>query len=300
MYIDDIDAYDGEGLTIETWVGIQETSGTSGYTVEISAMEVGSTTATDSAMHAVDGGEYSNYFEDNLAVTSEGDYVVVVDIYDDTGALHSSETSHEFSVEDEPQPSQKLIDIAEAFGNSNFESVLESFGQNMEQVMEDLDPNEDFPYDDGKGVFLWSNNHATVVGMGMYVHDETANEWQTMFGPTTAGMDNPPTIPVSINYITGQDATDASATASGQSSLAEIVDVSTHDTADLEQELIDAGIDPADLGLSNEGPGQSTTPPTAEELVDEGGLLPFVSPAALLTVTILAGLIAAVRNRDEE
>ena len=300
MYIDDIDAYDGEGLTIETWVGIQETSGTSGYTVEISAMEVGSTTATDSAMHAVDGGEYSNYFEDNLAVTSEGDYVVVVDIYDDTGALHSSETSHEFSVEDEPQPSQKLMDIAEAFGNSNFESVLESFGQNMEQVMEDLDPNEDFPYDDGKGVFLWSNNHATVVGMGMYVHDETANEWQTMFGPTTAGMDNPPTIPVSINYITGQDATDASATASGQSSLAEIVDVSTHDTADLEQELIDAGIDPADLGLSNEGPGQSTTPPTAEELVDEGGLLPFVSPAALLTVTILAGLIAAVRNRDEE
>ena len=300
MYIDDIDAYDGEGLTIETWVGIQDTSGTSGYTVEISAMEVGSTTATDSAMHAVDGGEYSNYFEDNLAVTSEGDYVVVVDIYDDTGALHSSETSHEFSVEDEPQPSQKLIDIAEAFGNSNFESVLESFGQNMEQVMEDLDPNEDFPYDDGKGVFLWSNNHATVVGMGMYVHDETANEWQTMFGPTTAGMDNPPTIPVSINYITGQDATDASATASGQSSLAEIVDVSTHDTADLEQELIDAGIDPADLGLSNEGPGQSTTPPTAEELVDEGGLLPFVSPAALLTVTILAGLIAAVRNRDEE
>ena len=300
MYIDDIDAYDGEGLTIETWVGIQETSGTSGYTVEISAMEVGSTTATDSAMHAVDGGEYSNYFEDNLAVTSEGDYVVVVDIYDDTGALHSSETSHEFSVEDEPQPSQKLIDIAEAFGNSNFESVLESFGQNMEQVMEDLDPNEDFPYDDGKGVFLWSNNHATVVGMGMYVHDETANEWQTMFGPTTAGMDNPPTIPVSINYITGQDATDASATASGQSTLAEIVDVSTHDTADLEQELIDAGIDPADLGLSNEGPGQSTTPPTAEELVDEGGLLPFVSPAALLTVTILAGLIAAVRNRDEE
>ena len=300
MYIDDIDSYDGEGLTIETWVGIQDTSGTSGYTVEISAMEVGSTTATDSAMHAVDGGEYSNYFEDNLAVTSEGDYVVVVDIYDDTGALHSSETSHEFSVEDEPQPSQKLIDIAEAFGNSNFESVLESFGQNMEQVMEDLDPNEDFPYDDGKGVFLWSNNHATVVGMGMYVHDETANEWQTMFGPTTAGMDNPATIPVSINYITGQDATDASATASGQSSLAEIVDVSTHDTADLEQELIDAGIDPADLGLSNEGPGQSTTPPTAEELVDEGGLLPFVSPAALLTVTILAGLIAAVRNRDEE
>ena len=300
MYIDDIDSYDGEGLTIETWVGIQDTSGTSGYTVEISAMEVGSTTATDSAMHAVDGGEYSNYFEDNLAVTSEGDYVVVVDIYDDTGALHSSETSHEFSVEDEPQPSQKLIDIGEAFGNSNFESVLESFGQNMEQVMEDLDPNEDFPYDDGKGVFLWSNNHATVVGMGMYVHDETANEWQTMFGPTTAGMDNPATIPVSINYITGQDATDASATASGQSSLAEIVDVSTHDTADLEQELIDAGIDPADLGLSNEGPGQSTTPPTAEELVDEGGLLPFVSPAALLTVTILAGLIAAVRNRDEE
>ena len=104
----------------------------------------------------------------------------------------------------------------------------------------------------------------------------------------------------SINYFTGQAAVDGSTTTSGQTTLAEIVDVSTHDTADLEQELIDAGIDPADLGLGNEGPGQSTTPPTAEELVDEGGLLPFISPAAAMTVTILAGLIAAVRNRDEE
>ncbi|MDE0557063.1 MAG: hypothetical protein OSB30_01155 [Candidatus Poseidoniaceae archaeon] len=300
MYASNIDAWDSDGLTIDSNVWFAGTYGTTGYTVEISAMEVGSTTATDSAIHAIDGNDYDAYFEDNLAVTSEGDYVVVVDVYDDTGTLYSSETSDEISVEDEPQPSQKLMDIADAFGNSNFESVLESFGQNMEQVLEDLEPSETFPYDDGKGVFLWSNNHATVVGMGLYVHDETANEWQTMFGPTTAGMDNPPTIPVSINYITGQAAADASTTASGQSTLAEIVDVSTHDTADLEQELIDAGIDPADLGLGNEGPGQSTTPPTAEELVDEGGLLPFVSPAALLTVTILAGLIAAVRNREEE
>jgi len=300
MYVYPIDAYDGEGLSVETGIHIEDTYGSTGYTAEISVMEVGSTTATDSVTHAIDGNDWSAYFDDNLAVTAEGDYVVVVDIYDDTGALYSSETSDEFSVEDEPQPSQKLEDIADAFMNSNFESVLESFGQNMEQVMEDLDPNEDFPYDDGKGVFLWSNNHATVVGMGLYVHDETANEWQTMFGPTTAGMDNPPTIPVSINYITGQAAADSSTTASGQSTLAEIVDVSTHDTADLEQELIDAGIDPADLGLGDEGPGQSTTPPTAEELVEEGGLLPFASPAAVMTVTILAGLIAAVRNRVEE
>jgi hypothetical protein len=300
MYVGEIDAYDGEGLSVETWVWIADTYGSTGYTAEISVMEVGSTTATDSAIHAIDGNDYNANFDDNLAVTSEGDYVVVVDIYDDTGALHSSETSEEFSVEDEPQPSQKLMDIGDAFMNSNFESVLESFGQNMEQVFEDLEPNEDFPYDDGKGGFLWSNNHATIVGIGLYVHDETANEWQTMLGPTTAGMDNPPTIPVSINYVTGQGAVDASTTASGQSTLAEIVDVSTHDTADLEQTLIDAGIDPADLGLGDEGPGQSSTPPTAEELADEGGFLPFISPAAAMTVTILAGLIASVRNREEE
>ncbi|MCS5533813.1 MAG: hypothetical protein NZ736_06110 [Candidatus Poseidoniaceae archaeon] len=299
MYVYRIDAYDGEGLSVETGIHIEDTYGSTGYTAEISVMEVGSTTATDSVTHAIDGNDWSAYFDDNLAVTAEGDYVVVVDIYD-TGALYSSETSDEFSVEDEPQPSQKLMDIGDAFANSNIESVLESFGQNMEQVFEDLEPSETFPYDDGKGVFLWSNEHATIVGLGVYVHDETANEWQTMFGPTTAAMDNPPTIPVSINYVTGQGAVDASTTASGQTTLAEIVDVSTHDTADLEQELIDAGIDPADLGLGNEGPGQSTTPPTAEELVDEGGLLPFISPAAAMTVTILAGLIAAVRNREEE
>jgi hypothetical protein len=300
MYVGNIDAYDGEGLSAETWVGIQDTYGSTGYTVEISAMEVGSTTATDSVIHAIDGNDYSNYLEDNLAVTSEGDYVVVVDIYDDTGALYSSDTSEEFSVEDEPQPSQKLADIADAFMNSNFESVVESFGQNMEQVLEDLEPTETFPYDDAQGGFLWSNNHATIVGMGLYVHDETANEWQTMVGPTTAGMDNAPTIPVSINYVTGQAAVDGATTALGQATLAEIVDVSTHDTADLEETLIENGIDPADLGLGDEGPGQSSTPPTAEELADEGGFLPFISPAAAMTVTLLAGLIAAVRNRDEE
>jgi hypothetical protein len=300
MYIGDLDANDGEGLSIDTWVWIQDTYGSTGYTVEISAMEVGSTTATDSVMHAIDGNDYSNGYDDNLAVTSEGDYVIVVDVYDDTGSLYLTETSDEISVEDEPQPSQKLMDIGDAFANSNFESVIESFANNMEQVIEDLDPSEDFPYDDGKGIFLWSNDHGTIVGLGLYVHDDTANEWQTMFGPTTSGMDNPPTIPVSINYYTGQSAVDGSTAASGQTTLEEIVDVSTHDTADLEQELIDAGIDPADLGLGNEGPGQSTTPPTAEELVDEGGLLPFISPAAAMTVTILAGLIAAVRNREEE
>jgi hypothetical protein len=300
MYIAHVDANDGEGLSMDTWISIQDTYGTTGYTVEISAMEVGSTTATDSAIHAIDGSEYGNYFDDNLAVTSEGDYVVVVDLYDDNNNLRSSEISDEFSIEDEPQPSQKLMDISDAFENSNFESVLESFGQNMEQVFEDLNPNEDFPYDDGKGLFLWSNNHATVVGMGLYVHDETANEWQTMFGPTTTAMDNPPTIPVSINYITGQPAVDSSTTASGQTTIEEIVDVSSHDTADIEQMLDDAGIDPATLGLGDEGPGQSSTPPTAAELVDEGGFLPFISPAAAMTVTILAGLIAAVRNRDQE
>ena len=300
MYVDWIDAYDGEGLSVESWVSISETYGTTGYTVVISAMEVGAATAADSVTHAIDGNDYYAQFDDNIAVTAEGDYVVVVDIYDDMGTLYSSETSDEFYVEDEPQPSQKLMDIIDAFENSNFESVLESFGDNMEQVFNDLEPNEDFPYDDGKGVFLWSNEHATIVGIGVYVHDETANEWQTLFGPTTAGMDNPPSIPVSINYVTGLSAVDGSTTASGQSTLAEIVDVSTHDTADLEQTLIDAGIDPADLGLGDEGPGQSSTPPTAEELADEGGFLPFISPAAAMTVTILAGLIAAVRNREEE
>jgi hypothetical protein len=301
MYVGNMNAWDDEGLTVETSVFIGETYDSTGYDVEISVMEVGSTTATDSVTHAIDGNDYNANFYDNLAVTSEGDYVVVVDIYDDMGTLYSSETSDEFSVEDEPQPSQKLMDILDAFDNSNFESVMESFVQEMEEDFENLDPNEeDFPYDDGKGLFLWSDDHNTIVGMGLYVHDDTANEWQTMFGPTTAGMDNPPSVPVSIDYITGQTAVDAAATASGQTTLADIVEVSTHDTSDIEQALTEAGIDPASLGLGNEGPGQSTTPPTAAELVDEGGLLPFTSPAALLTVTILAGLIAAVRNRDEE
>lgn len=299
MMISYLDVEDDDGLSVGVYVYLVDTYGYSGYTAQISVTEVGATAASDSVSRAIDGTQYYAEYEENLLVSSEGDYVVTVELIDDSANTYSTYTSDAINVADEPQPSQKLIDIAEAFENSNFISVMESFGQNVEQVFSDLEPNEDFPYDDGKGVFLWSNSHATVVGMGIYVHNET-NGWHTLVGPTTAGMGDSPQIPVSVNYVTGQDAIDGAATATGQTTLEEIVDVSTHDTADLEQDLVDAGIDPAALGLGNNSGEQTNTPPTAEELVDEGGLLPFASPAAVLSVTILAGLVAAVRNRKEE
>ena len=83
-----------------------------------------------------------------------------------------------------------------------------------------------------------------------------------------------------------------------------------HDLAELEQVLEDAGANTDGLGLTDgtsdttdttetTDEEEETTPPTAEEVAEDSGLLPFVSP---LTVMAMIGLaaIAGNRRRTEE
>ena len=86
--------------------------------------------------------------------------------------------------------------------------------------------------------------------------------------------------------------------------LEDIVDVDQHDLAELEQVLEDAGANTDGLGLTDgtsetTDEEEETTPPTAEEVAEDSGLLPFVSP---LTVMAMIGLaaIAGNRRRTEE
>ena len=48
--------------------------------------------------------------------------------------------------------------------------------------------------------------------------------------------------------------------------------------------------------------GDNPTPPTAEELAEDAGALPFLSPVSMVAVIVLAGVVAGSRrdeNQDE-
>jgi hypothetical protein len=80
--------------------------------------------------------------------------------------------------------------------------------------------------------------------------------------------------------------------------LEEIVDVTQHDITELEDILEEAGVNPADLGIGVDDTSDNTQ--TAEDLAEDGGLLPFLSPATVVAVTLLAGIVASRRSRLEE
>jgi hypothetical protein len=174
---------------------------------------------------------------------------------------------------------------------------MEVFGQNLEEKFSDIEEGE-FPYIGGQGHFYWSDSHATIVGFGVYVEDNDEN-WHTWVGPSTAGFSDSPPAPISVVYLTGQAAHDAMTDAEDDDTLEEIVDVTQHDISELEDILEEAGVNPADLGIG--GDDTSDTAQTAEDLAEDGGLLPFLSPVTVVAVTLLAGLVASRRSRlDEE
>ena len=102
----------------------------------------------------------------------------------------------------------------------------------------------------------------------------------------------------SIRYITGVPAQEAQEAMAEFDDLEDIVDVENHDLTELADDLEAAGADTSDLGLGDETTDDGEdAPPTAEEVAEDAGLLPFVSP---LTVIALIGLAAVAGNRRSE
>ena len=99
------------------------------------------------------------------------------------------------TIEDGPEPSDKLMTIAEAFAESSLENVFEAFGQNLEETFEELEEQEvqEIPYTDGMWAPLWSNEHATIVGVSVYAWDEQENGY-VIAGPSTEGYSNYPPL----------------------------------------------------------------------------------------------------------
>ena len=207
--------------------------------------------------------------------------------------------------DEDVEPSQDLMNIAESLQDSNLQGVLQEFGELVEGKMMDYEAS--FPYEDGEGHVFWSDQHGTVVGFGAYVMDSDGN-WYTWFGPSTAGYaDEGAPAELSITYLTGVAAEEAEAVAEEADSLEDLAPEEEHDLSGVAEAIEAAGGDPADFGLEGTGDGSDgetndggDTNKTAEELIEEGeaGLLPFISPVSVVTMMMLAAF--AISRREDE
>ena len=204
--------------------------------------------------------------------------------------------------EESDEPSEKIMEIVEAIIDSNLGEVMEAFGENLNSRMETIEPLEQFPYTDGMWAPMWSNQYAAVVGVGVYVMDE--NGAYTMAGPETSGYSSS-NIPatMSIRYLTGTDANTAAEDMEDADELSDIVDVNQHDLSQITQDLEDAGIDTSGLdietpNLNIDNDEDSNQETEAEEKINADGLLPFVSPFAVLVVIALAGIVFGNRKNE--
>ncbi len=250
--------------------------------------------------------ESTLYSEEIVDVSGPGEYCLEVHLTQAGQSEPFDSQSECIEFEEAREPSDELMTIGEALAESGLGDVLQAFGENIGATFEDVAENEvpEFPYVDGMWAPLWSDEQATIVGVGLYAWDEDENGY-VIAGPTTTGYseDRPMTF-ASIRYITGAPAQAAQQEMADFSDLEDIVDVEDHDLGELSQVLEDAGADTSDLGFpDNTETGDDNTaeevdePETAEEAAEDSGLLPFVSP---LTVIALIGLAAVAGNRRTE
>jgi hypothetical protein len=250
---------------------------------------------------AIDGSQTSWEMEGDVSVFEEGEYCMHMEIVE-TGQTEAYESQTDcFMIEEEPEPSDSVMAIAEAFADSSLFDVLEQFGINLEDRLETIEPFEEFPYNDGMWAPLWSNEHAAMVGVGVYaMNDDGA---YTIAGPETEGYTDDAPAKVSIRYLTGVAANAATNGMEQATSMADIVDVEEHNLDDIAEDLAEAGIDISDIEL----PQSSTTddsdgneaPPTADEVVDGDGLLPFITPLSVIAIIALAGVVSGSRREEE-
>ena len=272
-------------------------------TMQWSVSDADNTVIDQGSVAFSDEGEI--YAENMVDIAGEGEYCLSVELVEN-GQTEPFDTYEDcMTVEDGPEVSDKIMTIGEALAESGLGDVLQAFGENVGATFEDVAENEvpEFPYVDGMWAPLWSDEQATIVGVGLYAWDEDENGY-VIAGPTTTGYseDRPMTF-ASIRYITGAPAQAAQQEMADFSDLEDIVDVEDHDLGELSQVLEDAGADTSDLGFpDNTETGDDTAEETdetetAEEAAEDSGLLPFVSP---LTVIALIGLAAVAGNRRTE
>ena len=280
-------------IEFETQVGDWEENGDASYTVTI--VDTNDNQLFIDTM-AIDGSDDSYMMSGDVSVLEEGEYCMHMELTQ-TGETEAFETQTDcFMVEEEPEPSDALEAIAEAFMNSDIDEMLEQFGMNLEDRFEDVAPSE-FPYNDGMWAPMWSSEHAAMVGVGVYAMDDDGA--YVMAGPTTEGYSDEAPVSLSIRYLTGVPASTAAEAAETATEIEDIVNVEDHDLDQITEDLEDAGVDTSEIELPSNDDGDTdgeTPPQTAEELAEDAGLLPALSPLTVLAVISLAGIFVGRRS----
>jgi hypothetical protein len=193
------------------------------------------------------------------------------------------------TVPKEMEPSQLLTDIVEGFADSTLENALESFGSNLENRLSDYEG--DSAYHDADMRVLWDPATNRAVGFQMLVYDEDMDSWYTMVGPESDEFPEAPVL-MSFEYFSGQSAIDQEASLDQDTTLDALVDLTQHDTSELEEAVGDV------FGEDNEENSGENAEEDSEDAAD--GLLPFVSPTLTVVIIALAGIVVSSRTKQEE
>jgi hypothetical protein len=288
-----------DGMNINFEVRVSDWSEEADATLSVSMVdENGNQVFLDSM--AIDGSENEYYMEEDVSVLEEGEYCLHAELTETGQSEPYDARSDCFSVEEGAEPSDRIVAIAEAMGESDLQEVLEQFGMNLEDRLSDVAPTE-FPYNDGMWAPMWSSEHAAMVGVGVYAMDDDGA--YIMAGPATEGYSDDAPVKMSIRYLTGVPASTAADEAEDANSIEDIVNVEDHDLGEITEALEEAGIDTEELDLPESNTAEDTTeedtpPQTAEELAEEAGLVPALSPISVIAIISLAGLVAGRRGKE--
>ena len=246
-------------------------------------------TTSDAGSMAVT--DQNDVYEAEIAeINGPGEYCIDIEVTRLSDDVMISESQECDSVSRDMEPSDKVITIVEAIGESTLENALEIFGENLENRLSNFEDDFDVAYEDGMAYALFDTEDDRFVGFQV-VASPGGTQWYTLIGPQSNAYGTP-TRGVSVTYFTGLAAQEEAEVIEDQTELADLVDLTTHNTDEVE--AVNEGIDPETL------PEESTDEETNTTQDEVSSLLPFVSPLMTVSIIALAGMFVTIRSKDEE
>jgi hypothetical protein len=257
-------------------------------------------TTSDAGSDAVTDGSNEVYATEYAEIDGFGEYCIDIEVtrMSDNQVVGTEQECD--SVSQDIEPSDRLITIVEALGESTLENTMESFGQNLENRLSGFEDDFDIAYEDGMIYALYDTDTDRFVGFQL-VASPGGTQWYTLIGPESTAYGTPQRG-VSVTYFTGIAAVEEAAEIEDQTDLSDLVDVTQHNT--YEVDAVNDGVDPETLpDEPNTGENGETVEDgeTGEEITEEevSGLLPFLSPITTLAMIALAGMFVSIRSKDE-
>ena len=241
--------------------------------------------------------DYNAYGYATASIDGPGEYCIDVEVTRLSDNVMISEEQRCDSVSRDLEPSDKVVKIVEAIGESTLENALEIFGDNLENRLSNFEDDFDVAYEDGMAYALFDTEADRFVGFQL-VASPGGTQWYTLIGPESNAYGTP-TRGVSVTYFTGIAAQEEAEVIEDQTELADLVDLTTHNTNEVE--AVNEGIDPETLPedpVDPEGGTEGGETNTTEE--EASSLLPFVSPLMTVSMIALAGMFVTIRSKDEE